>query len=940
MKKHIILLLLCWLALLQLNAQYFLTGQDPASIKWKKIQTAHFRFIFPENYDQQARYLANLFEHAYPAILFDLDAPAMRTDVIMHNRSVISNAMVGIAPKRVDMFHTPPQDGYAQDWYKKLTLHELRHVAQLSKTNTGFTRGLRYIFGQQAVAGVFGLYFPFYFVEGDAVATETALSNSGRGRLPLFEAGLRAQLLEIGFYLHDKAYFGSYKDHTPNVYELGYFIVGHNKVKYGPILWENAMKKVARKPWMITPYASGLKEMSGFRKKGLYRETMYDLYEIWKAQYDTLNYNPIRQVSPERKLYSSYRYPQPLSDGSIIATRSSLDDILRIVKIKDGEEQLAFTPGSTFRETLSATDSLVVWSEFQPDLRWSNRNFAVIKTGNLKTGKIKQLTKQSRYFSPDICAENKKIVVAETDINSHNSIVVLHAASGEELFRRGSDSLFFQTPVWMPDRINIITVAVGNRGKSFLKMNTITGESEFLLPFTFDDLALSSVTDAYLLFAGVWSGISNIFAFQLETGAIFQLTSSAFGATDATLNASADAILYADYNAKGYRLVESRLDELLWLPLADVENHAYPLADKLSQMSVYNIDETEVPDSLYPIQNYSKFANLFNFHSWMPFGLEAGNPEIGPGISLLSQNTLSTAVTELGYLFDLNEQTGRTSLAFEYLGWYPAIGLKASTGLRRGGLYEHEGKEYYLKWWETDWQLGMRVPLNLTRNKWIRGIQPGLRYRQIHRKMDKNVGLQFGKELIHSFEYDLFAYIQSRSSKRDLYPRWGQIAHVLYRHSAFDDIPSAQFIASSSTYLPGLFQHHGIRLYGGYQWQVIDQWNFGSGILFPRGYHSLFFTENISIKADYVFPIAYPDFNWPTVFLLKRIRGGIFGDYFVGWGEDVNTGLYSAGIELMSDWHFLNFPFPVHLGARYSHTFLKNKPVIEFLFSASLNQLY
>lgn len=939
MRVLLISLFIIFFPFSQLSAQYFLTGQDPGSIRWKQLQTEHFRFIFPENYDPQARYLANLFEHAYPSILFDLDAPAMRTDVILHNRSVISNAMVGIAPKRVEMYHTPPQDGYAQDWYKKLTLHELRHVAQLSKINTGFTRGLRYSFGEQAVAGVFGLYLPFYFVEGDAVAIETSMSNSGRGRLPLFEAGLRAQLLEIGFYLHDKAYFGSYKDHTPNVYELGYFVVGHNKVKYGPILWENAMKKVARKPWMITPYSSGLKEMSGFRKKGLYRETMYDLYEIWKAQYDTLDYSPIHQLSPERKLYSSYRYPQPLSDGSIMATRSSLDDIFRIVKINNGSEEIVFTPGSTFRETLSATDSLVVWSEFQPDLRWSNRNFAVIKTGNLKTGKIKQLTKRSRYFAPDICAENKKIVVAETDIQSLNSIVVLNAATGEELFRRGTDSLSFQTPVWMPDRIHIITVAVGDRGKSFLKMNTITGESEFLLPFTFDDLALSSVSDEYILFAGVWSGISNIFAFQLQSGDIFQLTSSAFGATDAAFNAADDGIVYADYNSKGYHIVEARLDELLWLPLKEVENHAYPLADKLSLMSIFNMDETEVPNNLYPIQNYSKAANLFNFHSWMPFSVETSNQEVGPGIRLLSQNTLSTAVMELGYHFNPNEQTGKTTLAFEYLGWYPAISLKANTGLRRDTT-QHEGKHYNLKWWETDWQLGMRVPLNLSRNKWIRGVQPGLRYRQVHRKMDKKVGLQFTQELIHSFEYDLFAYIQSRRSKRDLYPRWGQVAYLLYRHSAFDNNPSSQFIASSSTYVPGLFKHHGIRLYGGYQWQERNSWSFGSGILYPRGYHGLFFTENISMKADYVFPIAYPDLNLPTIFLLQRIRGGLFGDYFMGRGVDTNTQLYSAGIELMSDWHFLNFPFPISLGARYSHTFLNNKPVFEFLFNANLNRLF
>jgi hypothetical protein len=870
-------------------------------------------------------------------VRFDLDAPALPTDMILHNRSVISNATVAWAPRRIDLYHTPPQDGYAQPWYNQLATHELRHVAQLSKINTGFTRVLSYAFGEQVVAGIFGLYLPFYFVEGDAVVTETALGNSGRGRQPLFEAGLRAQLLEIGYYLHDKAYFGSYKDHTPNVYELGYFIVGHNKVKYGPILWETATRNVARKPWMILPYSHGLRKMSGYGKNGLYRETMYDLYEIWKAQHDSLAYTTRQQLSPQRKLFTQYRYPQPLTDGSIVALRTSIDDITRIVRVSEESEQVIFTPGSTFRETLSATDSLVVWSEFKPDLRWSNQNFAVIKIGDMQTGHIRQLTHKSRFFAPVITPDNKKIVAVETDIDSRNYVVVLDADSGEELFRYGSDDLFFQIPLWMPDQINVVVVVVASEGKSIYRINTITSETEQLIPFTYDDISPSSVTNEHYFFAGPWSGISNVYAYRFSDNQIYQLTSSEFGATDAVL--SSNKFVYADYNSKGFHLVEADMNDLLWLPLNEVQNHAYKMADMLSLMSVYNIDEAVMPDIMYSVKPYSKVLNLFNIHSWMPFHFQTDNQEVGPGISLFSQNTLSTAITEIGYRFDMNEQTGTSTLKFEYLGWYPAISLELNTGLRRGQTMLEE-ELYELKWWQTDWNLGMRVPFNLTRGKWLQGLQPSITYRQVYRTMDESVGLRFTQNMIHAFEYDLFAYTQIRSSRRDLYPRWGQTARIGYRHSAFDDVPANQFYASSNTFVPGLLRHHGLRLYGAYQNQQSGLWRFGSMITVPRGYRGYYFDESISLKADYVFPILYPDLNLPTIFLLQRLRGGFFGDYMQGTHQQSTTELFSVGVEVFSDWHFLNLPFPVSIGGRMSHTFLNNDLVFEVLFSINLNSLY
>jgi hypothetical protein len=94
------------------------------------------------------------------------------------------------------------------------------------------------------------------------------------------------------------------------------------------------------------------------------------------------------------------------------------------------------------------------------------------------------------------------------------------------------------------------------------------------------------------------------------------------------------------------------------------------------------------------------------------------------------------------------------------------------------------------------------------------------------------------------------------------------------------------------------------------------------------------------LKADYVFPIAYPDLNLPTVFLLQRLRGGFFGDYFMGRGNQPDTELTSVGLEFYSDWFFLNIPFPVSLGARVNYLPMGGNFGIEFLFDINLTTLY
>ena len=162
--------------------------------------------------------------------------------------------MVPIAPLRAEFYEMPSQNIYPQIWQDQLTLHEYRHVVQINKMRQGMTQGLYYIFGEQGVALVMGLWLPFWFIEGDAVYSETILSKSGRGRVPEFIYTLKAQVLDKKIYKYDKASFGSYKDFVPDHYTLGYQLVAKGIENYGIEMWDRTLDRVARRPYYLVPF--------------------------------------------------------------------------------------------------------------------------------------------------------------------------------------------------------------------------------------------------------------------------------------------------------------------------------------------------------------------------------------------------------------------------------------------------------------------------------------------------------------------------------------------------------------------------------------------------------------------------------------------------------------------------------------------------------------
>ena len=916
-----------------IQAQYYAGGQSPGSLKWKQINSSNFQIIFPEGFENQANYVANVLEYARALDGKTLENNPPKISVLLHNRTVISNAEVGWAPRRIEIFTQPPQESYAQEWFQQLALHEYRHVVQIDKMHQGLTRVLYALFGEQITIGVYGLFVPWWFIEGDAVVTETALSKTGRGRQPLFEMELRAQLLEKGIYSYDKAAHGSYKNFTTSHYHLGYYLVGQGRTKYGTELWNNALNNVARNPFTITPFSISIKQQTGLNKEQFYHSVLSDLDSIWTAQ-DLATEKSDFQYLTHSSSYIRYENPIPFSDDQLVAYKKEYDDLGRfIVMDESGKQQELFTLGWYFTETLSAENGLLCWAEYDYDPRWTYQVNTKIIIYSLATKERRVLTSKQRYFAPALNTMATKIVAAQSSVNNQHSLAVIELLGGQKervYITESNDFLSF--PSWSEDSKSLIAISINNQGKSIIEFDVASGNYSYLLPFGDVDITKPVYWKDYVLYQSAYSGISNIYALHLPTKDIFQVTSSAFGAHAPKV--WKQELLYSEYTANGNQIAKAKLNPEEWKPIAEVENTSYPLAEILQQQEDTVFVSESIPEVKYEVKKYSKLGHLINPHSWGPFTLSMDTYGVNPGISLSSQNKLSTFFLSLGYEYDLNNQEGTYFTDATYLGWYPALSLRVDYGYRERNVHNTEqDTSFVMGYNETNLRTSVYIPLFFTSGNWYQRVQPRLNFE--YKQLDVlNIGVNLKKSNLKVLDYSFSFSNYQRSPQQSVYPKWGQHFSFLYRQTPFDDSGDL-FAFSSLFYFPGIIKHQGLRFYFAYQKRFGDADFYTDQIAFARGYSGLSFENAFSYKVDYKLPLAYPDFNLGPLVYVKRVVLAVFYDEVKNQAGNKES-YRSIGSDLLFDVHFLRSFVPFEIGLRSVYLIDDSSPYFGFLSTIKL----
>lgn len=932
--------------------QFYSLGSDPGSAKWQQIETADFRIIYPREIDSLAQKYAKLMESANPWVQRPLKVKAKPIDVVLHPYSAISNGVVTWAPKRVEFMTRPlATGGYSQSWEKQLVVHEIRHIAQISKFEQGAFKPLSWIIGQQAQGLGVGLYIDKWALEGDAVVSETELSSSGRGRDPEHLIYFKASFLDGEFRSWREWKLGSGRKYSPDIYSLGYLVNSYIRLSSGNYYYMGDLMEYlvrhfynpsgARKAYRhstgksIPSHFDGIKKMFG---------TQWAIQDSLKRPFT--HYTNISKIGKD---YATYKSVVAVSADSIYAIKWDMDDPSKLVLLDSGGIEKRISYVGNMSSSLSLSKGKLYWTEYIYSTRWEQESYSVLRCYDVKKDRFSTLTHRTSYYNPSASPSGDTIAVAEYSTEGRTRLVFLDSENHMPVasFAAPEDGQIKES-VFLGDKVYATVITDKGMGLFSLDLKSRQWTKEISEHGCTMNRLNGNGDEIY--FESDLNGTNNIYCYTPKINFLQRLTNARFGAFLPYLERRKGTICYSDYDKSGYRVVRASLDSLLWKPETFSKPYKDMVADMLSRQSGYSIDTVDVSNKAdYPSRPYRKGEHYLRIHSWAPFyynvdkikskSYESLYDVVTPGVTIYSQNTLSTATAMFAYSYKDGFQSGHMKI--NYCGIYPVIEISADYNERDRREIRLIRDNFFRKfqlitpvpnspYLETS--LFVYVPLNLSSGGWNRGLIPKFlckfsndsfysiftgRYRDYQYVA---VGLQY---------YDML-----NISKRDLFPKWGFGVNLQLNSVPFSEENFGSLVYSSIYgYLPGILANHGVKLSFTYQKQYLNGKNYLLNNLAtsPRGYEQLYGKRFVSLGADYALPIYLGDTKVTSLLYLKRLQLIPFVDWAFNWGMTVNTSMLSAGADALVDFNILNISLPLSAGVRYART-MEHRNFIQFLF--------
>jgi len=943
---------------------------SPAGMKWYQLNTDHFRVLYPSGFDNEAQRVANTMEHIREPEASTLGALPKKISIVLHSQSAVSNGFVTLAPRRSEFFAMPPQNYNftgTNEWLTLLSSHEYRHIVQFQKSVTGFNKAIYFLFGQLAQAGMAFVAVPQWFWEGDAVATETAFTSSGRGRIPEFDLLFRTNFLEGRNFNYHKQFLRSYKHNVPDHYVLGYHMVSYLREKTGnPNIWGDITKRAWNVPFIPFTFSSAIKKETGMYVTDLYNEMASDIKGKWEAQQQGIELTSFEKINTRTSsAYTDYFYPQPRNDGSVVALKSGIGDFSQFVLITpDGKEETRHVPGPlNDAGMLSIADDKIVWNEFRVDPRWQTRSYSIIKGFDFKNDKRKVVVKHKRYGAAAIAPDGSKIVTVAIDESYQNNLVAIDFSTGLVLKKiENPENHNLTMPRWSDDGKYIVFIQLKGKNKVICRVDYQTGTVEELYEAGDENVGHPVLHNNFLLYNSPLSGIDNIYALNIESHKRYQVTSGKYGTYNPSISPDGKAIYYNNQTKDGLDVVKAPFDPSGWKEVDKIINVPSLFSDVLAEQEGQPTLMESIPAKKYSSSRYHRASGMINPHSW---GVYTNSSFSTLDFGVSSKDILSTTVLDVGYSYDVTERTGFWRADVSYQGMYPILDVSARYGNRSSSEDFFDGtsvRTVNFDWEEVNVEAGLRIPLITTQSKYSSSLSIGNSVGLTHVlnfRNDINGGGRFfpvdtsravlfrtyadgGDLLFNHFNFEARHLL--KRSRRDIVSKWGQTLRLNYLSTPYtgSDYAAGQFSVVATAYFPGFFKHHSFWGYGGYQHSLINNALDGTrpnNYLFrnqapsPRGQSVSRFQEYYVVAGNYTFPVVYPDIALGPILNIQRITGTAFVDYAYGksklFGFD-NT-YTSVGGELKCDFNFMRLLQQFNLGVRYAYPIETKSPVIELI---------
>ena len=661
---------------------------DPDRV-WRTIESEHFAVHYYAPLDDVARRVAVVAERAHRVLAPVLDRrPEDKTHVVLIDDNDGANGFASVLPRnQITLFASAPNAGSVladhDDWLYGLVAHEYTHILHLDSVG-GLASLYNRIYGKTWAPNQ---VMPRWIIEGIATYEESKRSASGRTRATQFDMYLRVPVLAKQALRLDEVSGAPLK-----------FPRGNAAYLYGSSFLKYVFDRFGDDTLRRMSWASGSSTVPFGLNRQLHAaigESFDGLDDDWRRHLRdraTLQLEGIERHRPRagRRLTvvgEFARNPRYTADGRELYWTES-DGLSR--------EQVRAIPTGGDRRTSRQVASFDRMGTFDIDgdgglvieqTHFHRHAYAFqdLVHWDAATGRETRLTVAARARDPALSFDKDHIAYSKNG-RSRSELVVMDrkAPDRARTIWRGDgryDQVF--APAWSPDGTRVAFVAWRTGGWRDILIAPVDGgpAEEITHDRALDDNPRFSPDGRYLYFTSDRTGITNLYARELATGATWQVTNVVGGVGEVAIAPDNQRLAYIDFVGTGWDLFELPIDPARWTP-------ARPYVDDRP-------DATAVPDDEVVVSAPRPYRALETLapQTWTgrlalgTYGRTASIATSGADVAGLHGYSLATTV-------ELERGDVNVGASYGYGGLRPGLRLSGGRTIAHRTSWRLDGRNY------------------------------------------------------------------------------------------------------------------------------------------------------------------------------------------------------------------------------------------------------
>ncbi|TNE92041.1 MAG: hypothetical protein EP330_03560 [Deltaproteobacteria bacterium] len=533
-------------------APHALAASYDPQMTWRTLETEHFRIHFHQGIESVAEEFSLIVDDVHGEMTAELEwYPKRKTELVLVDRTDSANGYAMTVPyNAIVIYVTAPTDSstldYYEDWAETITKHELTHVLHID-SNHGLVRLARSTIGKVATTN---RLTPRWVVEGLATLQETRHTAGGRGRAPYADMIKRAAVVDDDF--PPLGNLEGYQADPPG---------GNLRYLFGQDFMQHIADRTGERAWTQWMHTYGASIPYWLPSKKVFGEGFVSLYQDWeqsmRARYEAQLEPVIAEGLREGRLISdgeaSCGAPAFSPDGDKLVWSCSDRRTGSAIWMSDGE---GYAPEVLLQDRGASS---FTWRNDSAAFAYSGMHvvnrfntFSDVYLHELATERTSALTSGARARDPEFSPDGSRLWVV-TNAAQTNQLEELTVDRRRVALTANDDHEQYGSPRFSPDG-SAVAVSVWEDGRRDLWLYDPEGKP--LRRLTADQAPDRqprwSADGRWLYFSSDRSGIPNIYAIEMATERLFQVTNVRTGALHPSVSPDGTMLAYQQYSADGW----------------------------------------------------------------------------------------------------------------------------------------------------------------------------------------------------------------------------------------------------------------------------------------------------------------------------------------------------------------------------------------------------